>query len=224
MEVCISIKSPCVKNIACISILTSSQFFYIAHPNIPSIEKCSWAKKTIFRCIPLVMFGSVFKKVTSKHSSTRLHLSIVQVSPLPAHKLDQSCSRCVKGKACWCQLGQSRTWFTLGEHSNNAYLSLNIFFHWKYLIQLSEEREVKVVPVNHIVASPNQQRMTPSPSHSIVNVAEDHGAFHRAEGHQNSSSRRMFQDIREVKTVGFDHDDDKYKRKSILEFLGNWWK
>ncbi|KAJ8965455.1 hypothetical protein NQ317_000434 [Molorchus minor] len=85
---------------------------------------------------------------------------------------------------------------------------------------LSEEREVKAI-VNH--AATSTPRMTPSPSHSVVNV-DDQGAFNRTDSYQGSSNRRVFQDIRDIKTVGFDHDDDKYKRKSILELVGNWWK
>ncbi|CAH1163680.1 unnamed protein product [Phaedon cochleariae] len=85
---------------------------------------------------------------------------------------------------------------------------------------LSEDREVEPV-VNHSTPSP---RMTPSPAHSVVNVNEDHGAFNRTDNFQNSSSRRIFQDIREIKSVTFDHDEDKYKRKSLLELFGNWWK
>ncbi|KAJ8949230.1 hypothetical protein NQ318_022742 [Aromia moschata] len=85
---------------------------------------------------------------------------------------------------------------------------------------LSEEREVKAV-INHVGTS--MPRATPSPSHSVVDV-DDHGAFNRTDSYQISSNRRIFQDIRDVKTVGFDHDEDKYKRRSILELIGNWWK
>ncbi|KAG5885958.1 hypothetical protein JTB14_018412 [Gonioctena quinquepunctata] len=85
---------------------------------------------------------------------------------------------------------------------------------------LSEEREVKA-QVNHVSHPP---RVTPSPSHSVVNVVEDHGAFNRTDSFQNPSNRRIFQDIRDIKTVTFDSDDDKYKRKSVLELIGNWWK
>ncbi|KAJ8935445.1 hypothetical protein NQ314_012865 [Rhamnusium bicolor] len=85
---------------------------------------------------------------------------------------------------------------------------------------LPEEREIKAV-VNHAASS--TPRMTPSPSHSVVNV-DDHGAFNRTDSYQISSNRRIFQDIRDVKTVGFDHDEDKYKRRSVFELIGNWWK
>ncbi|KAJ8926010.1 hypothetical protein NQ315_009865 [Exocentrus adspersus] len=85
---------------------------------------------------------------------------------------------------------------------------------------LSEEREVKSAVVNNNASTP---RMTPSPSHSVVNV-DGHGAFNRTDNYQASSNRRIFQDIRDVQTVGFDHDEDKYKRRSVFEIVGNWWK
>ncbi|XP_074042094.1 zinc finger protein-like 1 isoform X2 [Leptinotarsa decemlineata] len=86
---------------------------------------------------------------------------------------------------------------------------------------LSEEREVKTQVNNNI---PHPPRVMPSPSHSVVNVTEDHGAFNRTDSYQNSSNRRIFQDIRDVKGVIFDHDEDKYKRKSVFELIGNWWR
>ncbi|VEN60128.1 unnamed protein product [Callosobruchus maculatus] len=92
---------------------------------------------------------------------------------------------------------------------------------------LSEEREVKsvtpstVVTNNHSVSPP---RATPSPSHSVINVTEDQGAFHRTDSSFQNSTRRVFQDVRDAKSVRFDHDEDKYKRKSVLELLSNWWR
>ncbi|RZC31918.1 zinc finger protein-like 1, partial [Asbolus verrucosus] len=90
---------------------------------------------------------------------------------------------------------------------------------------LSEEREVKAV-VNHVTTSsiPTSSK-SPNPTHSVVNV-EDQGAFNRtgADGYQASSNRRIFQDIREVKPVVFDHDDDKYKRRPASELVRTWWR
>ncbi|CAG9863685.1 unnamed protein product [Phyllotreta striolata] len=85
---------------------------------------------------------------------------------------------------------------------------------------LSEEREVKS-SLNHVSPPP---RMTPSPSHSVVAMGEDIGAFNRTDSFQNPSNRRVFQDIRDVRPDRFDHDDNKYKRKSLFELVGNWWK
>lgn len=97
------------------------------------------------------------------------------------------------------------------------------WLYLKFLLkQLSEEREVKAV-VN-IVNSPNTPK-SPHPIHSVVNV-EDQGAFSRTaiDGYQASSNRRVFQDIRDVKEVGFDHDDDKYKRRPASELVRTWWR
>ncbi|KAL1497545.1 hypothetical protein ABEB36_008486 [Hypothenemus hampei] len=89
---------------------------------------------------------------------------------------------------------------------------------------LSEEREVKSI-VSHANTSVAQTaRSTPSPSHSVVTL-DEHGAFNRIDNHHGiSSNRKTFQDVREIRTVGFDHDDDKYKRRPLSEFLSAWWK
>lgn len=90
---------------------------------------------------------------------------------------------------------------------------------------LPEEREIKSV-VNHVNPSLSQTpRSTPSPSHSVVNV-DDHGAFNRIDNnyHALSASRKAFQDVRDVKPIVFDHDDDKYKRRPISELVSTWWK
>lgn len=55
-----------------------------------------------------------------------------------------------------------------------------------------------------------------------MDVAEEQGAFNRNDNFQ--SNRRLFQNINDLKTVKFDNDDDKYKRKSIFGLVGNWWK
>lgn len=65
-------------------------------------------------------------------------------------------------------------------------------------------------------------RDTPSPAHSIVDVTEDQGLFNRNDTYQ--SNRRVFQNINEIKSVKFDNDEDKYKRKSVFGLVGNWWK
>ncbi|XP_060536270.1 zinc finger protein-like 1 [Cylas formicarius] len=88
---------------------------------------------------------------------------------------------------------------------------------------LSEDREIKT-NISHINSSLSpSSRIATSPSHSIVNV-DEHGPFNRTENYHNSSSRKSFRDIREAKSMGFDHDDDKYKRRPILELISTWWK
>jgi hypothetical protein len=80
--------------------------------------------------------------------------------------------------------------------------------------------------VNHVSTSsiPSSSK-SPNPTHSVVNV-EDQGAFSRTgnDGYQASSNRRIFQDVREVKPVVFDHDDDKYKRRPASELMKTWWR
>lgn len=91
---------------------------------------------------------------------------------------------------------------------------------------LSEEREVKILapPVNMQQSSPISEKQSSNSinSHSVLNVDEQ-TPLHRTPGdsYQISSNRRVFQDIRDVKPAGFDHDDDKYKRR--LTILRNWW-
>ncbi|XP_019771293.1 zinc finger protein-like 1 [Dendroctonus ponderosae] len=89
---------------------------------------------------------------------------------------------------------------------------------------LSEEREVKSV-INHVNSSlPVPVRSTPSPSHSVVTL-DDHGAFNRIDNyHGTSSNRKHFQDIRTLKSLPFDHDENKYKRRPLSEFVSTWWR
>ncbi|KAK9884141.1 hypothetical protein WA026_005092 [Henosepilachna vigintioctopunctata] len=89
---------------------------------------------------------------------------------------------------------------------------------------LSEEKEVKasVVSNNTSKSKSNTSISENGSSHSIVNVDEQ-VPFSRipSDSYQISSNRRVFQDIRDIKAVPFDHDDDKYKRR--LTVVRNWW-
>lgn len=51
--------------------------------------------------------------------------------------------------------------------------------------------------------------------HSVVHV-EDSSAFSRTD---NQLPRRVFQDLDDPKDVSYDHDENKYKRKSALEWF-----
>ncbi|KAL3285593.1 hypothetical protein HHI36_000123 [Cryptolaemus montrouzieri] len=89
---------------------------------------------------------------------------------------------------------------------------------------LTEEREVKppVVPNNLTKLKSSPSASVNSGLHSVVDV-DGQVPFNRApmDSFQSPSNRRVFQDIRDVKSVSFDHDDDKYKRR--LTVVRNWW-
>lgn len=107
------------------------------------------------------------------------------------------------------------------EHSFMIIRTQNIFFCIKIFVQLSEEREVKAPVILNPTIKPKPPMS--NGSHSIVDV-EEQVPFIRnpTDSYQSSSNRRVFQDIRDVKSVPFDHDDDKYKRR--LTVVRNWWK
>ncbi|XP_044744699.1 zinc finger protein-like 1 homolog [Coccinella septempunctata] len=89
---------------------------------------------------------------------------------------------------------------------------------------LSEEREVKAPVILNTMTKPKPTSpvLMSNGSHSIVDVDEQVPFIRNpSDSYQTSSNRRVFQDIRDVKSVPFDHDDDKYKRR--LTVVRNWW-
>lgn len=105
------------------------------------------------------------------------------------------------------------------------FVQLLSYFYF-ILIQLSEEREVKAPVILNSMTKPKptSPMLMSNGSHSIVDVDEQVPFVRNpSESYQTSSSnRRVFQDIRDIKSIPFDHDDDKYKRR--LNVLRNWWK
>lgn len=82
---------------------------------------------------------------------------------------------------------------------------------------------MKAAVQNSVSSTP---RRTPSPSHSVVDVEEQHTtASNRnlSDNFQGWSNRRAGLDARVTKATYFE-DEDKYKRKPITELLNNWYK
>lgn len=92
------------------------------------------------------------------------------------------------------------------------------------IFQLSEDRELKPSE-NKFEAAATQPLLNSSPTpplHSVVHVDDHQVAFSRTESFQGS--RRVFQDIDDIKRPLIDHDEDKYKRRPAAELMKRWWK
>lgn len=90
--------------------------------------------------------------------------------------------------------------------------------------QKSAHENRKVIMSDQILNSHHQREANhsqPNPTagsdnpHSVVHV-EDSSAFSRTD---NQLPRRVFQDLDDPKDVSYDHDENKYKRKSALELF-----
>ncbi|KDR22688.1 zinc finger protein-like 1 [Zootermopsis nevadensis] len=62
--------------------------------------------------------------------------------------------------------------------------------------------------------------------HSVVHMEDNVSAFSRAESFPASGQlpRRVFEALDDSKDVSFDHDENKYKRRSAVEWFSRWWK
>ncbi|XP_063221689.1 zinc finger protein-like 1 [Bacillus rossius redtenbacheri] len=62
--------------------------------------------------------------------------------------------------------------------------------------------------------------------HSVVHVDDAPSAFSRSDSFPVTGQvpRRVFQALDDPKDVSFDHDENKYKRRSALEWFARWWK
>nr|CAD7412713.1 unnamed protein product [Timema cristinae] len=76
---------------------------------------------------------------------------------------------------------------------------------------------------NHSVSSPSPMNVNP---HSVVHVDETLSAFSRTESFPVSGQlpRRVFEALDDPKDMSFDHDENKYKRRSAMEWFSRWWK
>ncbi|XP_069682629.1 zinc finger protein-like 1 homolog isoform X1 [Periplaneta americana] len=62
--------------------------------------------------------------------------------------------------------------------------------------------------------------------HSVVHVEDAMSAFSRTESFPvpGQLPRRVFEAVDDPKDVSFDHDENKYKRRSAMEWFSRWWK
>ncbi|PNF37651.1 Zinc finger protein-like 1 [Cryptotermes secundus] len=62
--------------------------------------------------------------------------------------------------------------------------------------------------------------------HSVVHMEDAVSAFSRTESFPVSGQlpRRVFEALDDPKDVSFDHDENKYKRRSATEWFSRWWK
>ncbi|GLH02186.1 hypothetical protein R5R35_012139 [Gryllus longicercus] len=73
---------------------------------------------------------------------------------------------------------------------------------------------------NHV---PNSKVTDISP-HSVVHVEDSVSAFSRTESYPGQQPHRVFEALDDSKDMLFDHDENKYKRRSALEWFSRWWK
>lgn len=89
---------------------------------------------------------------------------------------------------------------------------------------------------NGYIPAPSQaqqeQHQTSSP-YSVVHVEDQdingsggvaNSQVFQAASTAPAAARRVFQDVRESKQAMLDHDDDKYKRRPVVERLGRFWR
>lgn len=76
---------------------------------------------------------------------------------------------------------------------------------------------------NH--SSPSQNVLSETP-HSVVHVEDSVSTFSRTDSFPVSgqSPHRVFEAMDDSKDVLFDHDENKYKRRSAMEWFSRWWK
>ncbi|XP_046686399.1 zinc finger protein-like 1 homolog isoform X2 [Homalodisca vitripennis] len=91
---------------------------------------------------------------------------------------------------------------------------------------LSEEVEPnKVNPVkNHVSNTTPLDNMVDGHRNShdaVVHVEEPVITYSRTDS-SGQQSRRVYKAVEEITPVGFDHDENKYKRKSFLEWFKRW--
>ncbi|XP_075222454.1 zinc finger protein-like 1 homolog [Lycorma delicatula] len=89
---------------------------------------------------------------------------------------------------------------------------------------LSEEREIRPLPEdvrsNSIATSVHQNNC----SDAVVHVEDTITPFSRSEN-TGQVPRRVYQTVIDDKQpLIFDHDENKYKRKSATEWFSRWWK
>lgn len=82
---------------------------------------------------------------------------------------------------------------------------------------------MKPIPNNGIVDI-NKSRVESSIVHVVPDLTSKIYNRDSSEFQPPSSRRAAYQEINEQRTIVFDHDDDKYKRRPPGEWMGRWWK
>lgn len=82
-------------------------------------------------------------------------------------------------------------------------------------------------------SQPQQDQHQLSSPYSVVHVEDQdtngsggvaNSQVFQAASTAPAAARRVFQDVRESKQAMLDHDDDKYKRRPVVERLGRFWR
>lgn len=60
--------------------------------------------------------------------------------------------------------------------------------------------------------------------HSVVHVEDSVSTFSRSENYPGQHPHKVFEALDDSKDILFDHDENKYKRRSAIEWFSRWWK
>ncbi|XP_059475138.1 zinc finger protein-like 1 [Neocloeon triangulifer] len=87
--------------------------------------------------------------------------------------------------------------------------------------------EAQSVSAQGRASTPKRPTATVSSNvHSVVHMdstTDSPTPFSRSDS-SSQPGRKVFQAVDEIRSVPFDHDEDKYKRRSAIEWLLRWWK
>lgn len=78
-------------------------------------------------------------------------------------------------------------------------------------------RTSSAINSNSTVSNVHMSSQKLGPPYSIVNIESSLGL-------SNSASRRVCEAYDDPKDISFDHDENKYQRKSAIEWFLRWWK
>lgn len=78
-------------------------------------------------------------------------------------------------------------------------------------------RTNSIINSNSIVSNVHTTNQKLGPPYSIVNIDSSLGM-------STSASRKVCEAYDDPKDISFDHDENKYQRKSAIEWFLRWWK
>lgn len=86
--------------------------------------------------------------------------------------------------------------------------------------QIPQPNHLNNIPTN-VMNNPRTSERAPSP-HSVVDVEDPISTYSYSASGQ--VPRRVFEALDESRSTLFDHDENKYKRRSAVDVFKRWWK
>ncbi|KAJ1529297.1 hypothetical protein ONE63_006094 [Megalurothrips usitatus] len=87
--------------------------------------------------------------------------------------------------------------------------------------QIPQTNHVNNISSNNVISSSRSSDRAPSP-HSVVDVEDSVSPYSYPVSGQ--APRRVFEALDESRDTLFDHDENKYKRRSAADLFKRWWK